>query len=340
VTFLSGFSIRLALFALLAAPSALAGLSARLVYLRSGTAETCPDQAALKKAVARRLGYDPFLFAARYTIVAEVSGNGNELRARARLLDESGIVLGSRELLGKGTDCAELLASLALAISLTLDPMAPATDLGPEPPEEPDIAKDAAKPDPAETVATPESKREPAPERRAPVKKPMQAAMSTSLRLQAGVLGSVGWVPALSPGAEFGLALRYRSWSLGLDAVAIASQTQASNDGLSARVSVAYAALSPCFWVSAVGVCAHGTLGRYAGQGQGVEATHAGNHVHGAAGARIQALLPLGARWSLGIHADGVRILTRPQFLVAGQEVFRPAPWAANMGAFACIQLL
>jgi hypothetical protein len=334
VNFLRGLSIRLSLLALLAALPAAAALSARLVYLRSGTAETCPDQAALKKAVARRLGYDPFLVAARYTIVAEVSGNGGDLRARARLLDESGIVLGSRELLGKGTDCAELLASLALAISLTLDPMAPATDTGPEPPEERVAAEDSAKPGPVEPVVTPELKRELTPERKAPNTTPIQTIKTTSLSLQAGMLGSVGWVPALSPGAELGLVLQHRRWSLGLDAIAVASQTRASAEGLSARVSVAYAAVSPCFWVSAVGVCALGTWGRYAGQGEGVDAPRAGNHLHSAAGARIQALLPLSARWSLGMHADGVLILTRPQFLVAGQEVFRPAPWAANLGFF------
>jgi hypothetical protein len=54
---------------------------------------------------------------------------------------------------------------------------------------------------------------------------------------------------------------------------------------------------------------------------------------------RVQAMLPLSDRWSLGMHADGVRVLTRSQFIVAGQEIYRPAPWAANLGIFASLQL-
>ena len=323
------------LLAILVASPASAGLSARLVYLRSGTAENCPEQAALKKAVARRLGYDPFLLSAPHMIVAEVSGSASELRARARLLDESGIVLGSRELLGKGSDCAELIASLALAISLTLDPMAAATDPGPEP----SVAPEVARPEPVEPVAEPVPKPMPPPQRAAPVITPVETKKTTSLSLQAGMVGSYGWVPALSPAVELGLVLRHQSWSLSLDVVGVAPQTRTSPEGLSARVWVAYAALSPCLWVSPVGVCALGTLGRYAGKGGGVDMSRSGSDLHAAAGMRVQAMLPLSDRWSLGMHADGVRVLTRSQFIVAGQEIYRPAPWAANLGIFASLQL-
>lgn len=286
--------------------------------------------------MSTRLGYDPFLLTAPHTIVAEMSGGGAEPRGRARLLDESGIVLGSRELLGKNTDCAELLASLALAISLTLDPMAAAVEPGPESTEPPE----AAKPEPVEPVATPEPKPLAPLERTAPVTASVETQKASSLSLQAGLHGSYGSVPALSPAAELGLVLRRQSWSLGLDAVVVAAQTQTSAEGLSARVWVAYAAVSPCLWLSAVGVCALGTLGRYAGKGGGVDVSRTGSDLHASAGMRLQATLPLSSRWSLGMHADGVRILTRPQFLVAGQEIYRPAAWAANLGIFASWQLL
>jgi len=194
------------LLALSVACPASAGLSATLVYLRSGTAESCPDRAALRQAVARRLGYDPFFGAAPYTVVAEVSGNGSELRARARLLNESGIVLGNRELSGTGTDCAELLASLALAISLTLDPMAATTDPSRELPEVPAVAKEPKPPEPSEPVVIPESKHEPESTRHKPVTTPVETAKDTWLSLQAGLLGSVSWVPALSPAGAAWLA--------------------------------------------------------------------------------------------------------------------------------------
>ena len=335
VTSFRRLSLPVFLLAILVARPVFAGLSARLVYLRSGTAENCPDQAALKKAVARRLGYDPFLLSAPHMIIAEVSGSASELRARARLLDETGIVLGSRELQGKGTDCAELVASLALAISLTLDPMAAASDPGPEPPEEPEVARS----EPVEPVTELPPPPLPPPLRTMPVTASAEAKKTTSLSLQAGMIGSFGWVPALSPAVELGLGLRHQSWSVGLDVVGVAPQTRTSAEGLSGRVWVAYAALSPCLWVHPVGVCALGTLGRYTGRGGGIDLPRSGSDLHAAAGLRMQAMLPLSGRWLLGVHADGVRILTRPQFLVAGQEVYRPAAWAADLGIFASWQL-
>ena len=203
-----------------------------------------------------------------------------------------------------------------------------------------EAANDSAKPVPVEPAAPPTSKPVAQPERIAPETTPVETQKGTSLSLQAGVLGSLGWVPTLSPAAEVGLVLRHQSWSLGFDLVAVAAQTRSLPNGLGAKVSIAYAALSPCLWLGHFGACALGTLGRYAGQGAGVDSPLSGNHLHAAAGARLQAMLPLSARWSLGMHADGVRILTRPQFLVAGQEVFLPPAWAANLGIFASWQLL
>src|SRR5262249_48821050 len=45
------------------------------------------------------------------------------LRARARLVDKTGVSHGSRDLASDTDDCARLVAALALAISIALDPM-------------------------------------------------------------------------------------------------------------------------------------------------------------------------------------------------------------------------
>ncbi|MGH7440137.1 MAG: hypothetical protein ACRENE_30975, partial [Polyangiaceae bacterium] len=47
--------------------------SARLVYSRTTEASSCPDEAELRKAVATRLGYDPFFSWARQTVVVQIS---------------------------------------------------------------------------------------------------------------------------------------------------------------------------------------------------------------------------------------------------------------------------
>ena len=92
---------------LLAAKSALATPSARLVYVRDKGAEDCPDEAALRAAVAARLGYDPFFPYAKATLFAEVGRDGNVIRARVRLVDEGNDVRGARDLEHKGARCAD-----------------------------------------------------------------------------------------------------------------------------------------------------------------------------------------------------------------------------------------
>lgn len=332
--------LRIALLATLAPRPAAAGLSARLVYLRSGIAEACPDQAALKLAVAKRLGYDPFLLSAPHMIVAELSGEGDVLQARARLLDESGIVLGTRELKGRGADCSELMASLALAISLTLDPLMVATEPTPEeataepgssplesiPAPEPPVA-DLTKPAP---VAAPTPKR---------IAIAVPAA-PTSLNVRAGLLGAFGWVPKASYGPLLGVSIRRQRLSVGLEGAALAAQSEATSGGLGASVSLSYAALTPCFWVGNVAACGIAALGRYTGEGSGVSAPRVGAHVQAAAGIRLMGSIPLSTSWSLGIFADAVGNLVRPSFLVAEEAVYRPSALAANIGLFLDWQLL
>jgi hypothetical protein len=57
----------------LTASSARAAPTSRLTYVRGPGAEKCPDEAELRRAVAERLGYDPFFPAANRTIVAEIT---------------------------------------------------------------------------------------------------------------------------------------------------------------------------------------------------------------------------------------------------------------------------
>src|SRR6187455_1192643 len=100
------------------------GDATRLEYARSEQAAACPDRAALKAAVSKRLGYDTFFPAARQTVIVEILAQEGELRAHMRLVDENGMIVGSRELRKLVKHCDELVASFALAISIALDPSA------------------------------------------------------------------------------------------------------------------------------------------------------------------------------------------------------------------------
>jgi len=104
------------------AQSSLAGQSARLVYSRTNEAAGCGDEAALRKAVARRLGYDPFVAASVNTVVAELRRDGDGLKARVYVVRDANMAGGARELASPTQDCTELMAAVALALSIAIDP--------------------------------------------------------------------------------------------------------------------------------------------------------------------------------------------------------------------------
>ena len=108
---------------LLASSPALAAPSARLAYVREAGAESCPDEEGLRRAVAARLGYDPFFVWARVTVVAHVRKDAGAYHAEVTLVDEGGVSRGKRAVTSPGDDCAPLVGALALTISLALDPL-------------------------------------------------------------------------------------------------------------------------------------------------------------------------------------------------------------------------
>src|SRR5204863_2165770 len=116
------FALSFALSTLLATP-ARGAPSARLTYVRAVGAEQCVDEEGLRRAVAARLGYDPFFPWARVTVVAHVRKDVGAYRAEVTLVDEAGVSRGKREITSPGDDCAPLGAALALTISIALDPL-------------------------------------------------------------------------------------------------------------------------------------------------------------------------------------------------------------------------
>lgn len=117
--------------------------SARLVYVRAAGASECPNEEVVRRSVAARLGYDPFFLSAPTTIFVEVSRNGERFDAAVKLVDSQGVERGTRHL-ESNRDCANLVATLALTISLVVDSVSLA--VAPNPPA-------VVAPDPAAVVA-------------------------------------------------------------------------------------------------------------------------------------------------------------------------------------------
>jgi hypothetical protein len=122
-----------AFFLLLSLPaSASAAPAARLIYGRTPEASSCPAEGALRRAVAARVGYDPFFPWAKETILVHVWREHGRHRARVELLDDQGMTRGARELSSAAPDCTELFDAMALAISISLDAVAALQPTSPE----------------------------------------------------------------------------------------------------------------------------------------------------------------------------------------------------------------
>ena len=98
-------------------------LKARLVYVRGAGAEQCPDEEALKNAVAARLGYYPFQTDGSITVVATLDRSQRSSRAHVEFRDEAGKIMGVRELSSTAGDCNSLFDAIAVAISIGLEPL-------------------------------------------------------------------------------------------------------------------------------------------------------------------------------------------------------------------------
>lgn len=176
------------LLALVVARTASASPSAKLVYVRGAGAETCPAEAELRKAVAVRIGYDPFFPVAQKTVVAQLARAPGGYRARVQIVGDDGTLRGERELATKGDDCGELTAAIALAVSVALDDLdEPPPAAAPAPPP-----AAAPAPPPPEVTVAPRVDRPPPPvERPAP-----EARTPIVLALAGGPTVAVGSAPA------------------------------------------------------------------------------------------------------------------------------------------------
>jgi len=234
---------------------AFAGQSARLVYSRTAEAATCSDESGLRKAVARRLGYDPFVAASMNTVVAELRGDGEGLKARVYVIRDGNLAGGARELASANRNCTELIAAVALAMSIAIDPdsldrveqsaaSAPDRDAAPENANAPPT-ESTTEPTPNNIKPTSDVPRADVAsknDQRASLNQPVANLPQTSPRL-AGSLGLSGFVASgFAPAPSFGVGLAggllvNRHWALSLEPQVTGPSSHPSSLGPSIRVS-------------------------------------------------------------------------------------------------------
>lgn len=299
--------------------------SARLVYSRPAGAESCPDERALRAAVAERVGYDPFFAWAKQAIVASMSpADKSGFVARIRLVDEQGIEYGTRELHVDGA-CADLLDAAALAIAIAIDPQSllrapvlrpPVTERPPAPEE------------PPPTVA-------PAPgaeEDSAPEPGPLPEGAPITFDGIAGVVGSAGVAPALAVGARLGAAVRWRDASVSLEGRVDAPASRPARGGGRASSWLAVVTLAPCAHAGPLFACALVQAGQMRASGEAPGGLDQWAPWW-AIGGRLGLLAPLSDRTALRLGSDLVGNLARQPLNLNGYTVWEAPPVAESLGA-------
>lgn len=317
------------------------GASSRLLYSRTSGAMHCPDERALRAAIGVRLGYDAFSPWGEGAVVAEIADEGGFLRARLRLVDEQGLIVGARELDATSNDCEELVRALALAIAIALDPMAAPDREAPElaaPTEESPPTNDGAplvaderEPDAPSLDVAPRSRVTTS----ARTLDHSELGRRTHVSVRVGPLVWLGVAPGPAYGRRAGVGVRRGAFKLLAEVEKTLPASEASRLGGRAHVELTAGSIAPCITHAFVAGCGLVVLGQLSSYATGVESSRAGVAFHSAAGVRLESLIALSPTWELALSADGLKTLSSVRVFLHDQPLWSTAPFTAALGVSA-----
>jgi hypothetical protein len=325
---------------------------ATLRYDLGPGAEVCPRAGDLEAAVAARLGYFPFRAGSSRAVVVRIerASRGLGLRADVELRDAFGHPSGRRELTTPSDDCHELIASVAVAISLGLDPLGlgrpsssgsvgaspSASTATPVPPAPPAVSAPPggaialpapSKPEPA---LAPSSSTPPvgatSPPRPGPapvVPWQLRASLGSQLWSGAGPEIALGWLA--------GVSVRRAAFSAALEGRADLRST-VRDGGTSADSSITTVGLAPCVHRGRVVGCVLAQLGSIVAEAHGIDQPRRDRSLYSALGARAGLELGLGGGLFLRPHLDLLVPLRRSTFFVDGRPLWTSPPVSGSAG--------
>ena len=322
------------------AAGAPSSVEARLFYARGAGAQSCPDEGGLRQAVAARVGFDPFVPEAPISISVELAQESARLRARITIA-EKGIEKGSQLLEQAvapgdvGAHCEELLAAVALTVTIALDANdknareAPSSAISAQPPFVPGpvVSSEAQPP----SLATPAPLHDRKPEAAPPiVLSPSNRDRKFSLWVAPGARASFGAWPALGAAANLFVELRSGRFGLGLEGRYDLPVTVSLGPGEMASVSHTTGSVLSCAHFGWLSPCAIATFGETRAHGEVPGGTIA-TAFYGAFGARIGGEVPIASRLHLLASADVVGVAT-PTHVAIGPNVVTTGPIEASAG--------
>jgi hypothetical protein len=323
--------------ALISGP-AMGAPSARLTYVREPGTEACADEEELRRAVAARLGYDPFFPWAQVAVVAHVRREGRVFRADVTLVDEQGVSRGKRELSSEGDDCAPLVGALALGISLALDPLSLARKPDAE---QASPAPAPVSPDPVASATPPKA---PNADGAGPPLPPVARSVADSGSpwrgwAGLGILGAYGATPGLAFGGLVRAKVEHGRLSLGVEASVDAPTSASAPTGGRVRAWIAQATLLGCGRVWIVVGCGFVTGGPLVASGLDLAAPRTAVVPYGAFGPRVGVEWPVFGRFRLEGFVEVAVTLKPRELQVDGMDAFRQSVAAPRLGAGASAQI-
>jgi hypothetical protein len=274
--------------------------------------------------VTKRLGYDPFFRVARQAVVVEIVARERRVVATMRLVDDDGIIQGSRELSDELGNCDELLASLALAISIALDPSAALgdrPDAAPEPAPQPEAPAIHEARENASTAKGPTTK--------APLR---NAASSSASRprpppeaawvFRAAPAVSFGQLPNTAVGARLGFGLRGKGAEIATEVSAWLPAARTSARGGQVQASLIAASVTPCYGAARFAVCVIASLGQLRAEGRDLPTGTRDHSLYGALGVRLEVKQALTRSVGLFLSADASKVVTPITFRLYEQTVW------------------
>ncbi|WP_437680518.1 hypothetical protein [Sorangium sp. So ce131] len=291
----------------------------QLDYQRAPGAERCPREDLLREEMARQLGYDPVHPEAAMQAKALVfRGPGTELHATMDVYDAAGLLTWSRHLVAYNDDCRELVLNMALALRVAVDPRL------------------RAQPEPAHAAPTPLPS--PAPEAEAPAAAPARAA-GPGMLLGLGVGAAIGVLPAVSPGLSLSGAIRYPSFSLGLEG-SVHAPVELRIDRLEvAMLWFATASAAPCIHDENLFGCALVSLGALARMDDKRTLSSPNPQIWLAVGPRAGVELPLSERFAVQFHGDIALRLTPLDLSTAARVLWSSSTFGGHAGIALVIDL-
>jgi hypothetical protein len=305
-------------FCLAGSVSAQAPRKVRFEYARQDGAETCPDLATIQAGVAARLGYEPFSDQADDLVRATIHPSGRGFEARIEMDDAKGSPKAERRLVSPRHDCAELAASVELAVSIAIDPF-----------RLPAALPRQASGERATGQAEPQSASQDQEARKAPTTAPSTIELTSaakpkqplSVRAEAGIVGGIGTAPSPTLGVVAGASLRGGDLSLGLEGRADLPASTSLRVG-EASTALLVASLVPCADFRRVAACALVTGGALRAAGRGLVDARQVTLPYLALGARLAVAIPFTARLSLALHGDLSAPITKTELQVDGTAVW------------------